>query len=236
MPVISIPVRRKKASSPADHIVCGNSDYQIAFSFDEEWGAYETKTARFIWNGQFTDVVFTGDICDAPVISNARWCSVGVFAGDLRTTTPALIACDKSILCGGGVPADPTPDVYAQIMELLNSGGGEGADGVSPTIEVSEIEGGHRLIITDVEGVRAVDVLNGKDGVGIADIYPVHTSDKSGDVNTYDILLDNGNIYSFEVWNGKNGEPYTLTDADRKDIADAVLAALPVYDGEVEDA
>ena len=121
MPVISIPVRRKKAISPAAHIVCGNSDYQISFNFDEEWGGHDVKTARFIWGEQFVDVVFTGDICDVPVISNAAWCAVGVFAGDLRTTTPATIACDKSILCGEGVPADPPPDVYAQIMELLNS-------------------------------------------------------------------------------------------------------------------
>lgn len=247
MPVISIPVRRKKASSPVEHIVCGNSDYQIAFNFDEEWSAYETKTARFIWNGRFADVVFVGDVCDVPVISNARWCSVGVFAGDLRTTTPALIACDKSILCGEGVPADPTPDVYAQIMELLNSGGGGGADGVSPTIEVSEIEGGHRLIITDVEGVRAVDVLDGlpgkdgedglpgADGVGISTIEPVHVTDAPGEASAYDIYLDNGDVYEFNVWNGKDGAPYTLTDADRQDIADAVLSALPVYAGEVED-
>lgn len=29
-------------------IVCGNSDYQITFTFDADWEGYETKTARFI--------------------------------------------------------------------------------------------------------------------------------------------------------------------------------------------
>lgn len=122
MPIINIQVRRRKAVDPVAHIVCGNADYQIAFKFDEDWAKFDTKTARFIWGGQFADVVFTGDLCPAPVITGADVCAVGVFAGDLRTTTPALITCDKSILCGGGVPAAPTPDVYAQIMELLNAG------------------------------------------------------------------------------------------------------------------
>lgn len=124
MPVINIRVRRKRASNPVARIVCGNSDYKIAFHFDDEWDAYDTKTARFVYNGQIADVVFTGDVCDVPVITNATMCAVGVFAGDLHTTTPAMIACDKSILCSTGTPAQPTPDVYAQIMELLNNVGG----------------------------------------------------------------------------------------------------------------
>lgn len=123
MPVINVMIRRRKASNPVAEIVCGNSDYHISFNFDSEWDAYDIKTARFIWNGQKADVVFTGNVCDVPVIKNATICAVGVFAGDLRTTTPALIACNKSILCSEGAPADPMPEVYAQIMELLNSYG-----------------------------------------------------------------------------------------------------------------
>jgi hypothetical protein len=33
---------------------------------------------------------------------------------------------------------------------------------------------------------------------------------------------------------GEKGDSYVLTDADKQDIADSVLASLPVYDGEVE--
>lgn len=123
MPTIEIQVKNKIAASPVGHITCGNSDYQIKFAFDDEWKAHSVKTARFVYNGQYTDVVFDGDICPVPVISDATVCAVGVYAGNLHTTTPALVTCDKSILCGGGLPADPSPDVYAQIMELLNKGG-----------------------------------------------------------------------------------------------------------------
>lgn len=40
----------------------------------------------------------------------------------------------------------------------------EGTDGVSPTVTVSEITGGHRITITDVNGSRTVDVMDGEDG------------------------------------------------------------------------
>ena len=121
MPIINMTIRRKKISSPQTHLVCGNTDYQIAFNFDSEWSEYDTKTARFYHNGAYTDVVFTGYLCDVPKITNADFLEVGVFAGDLRTTTPGRIECDRSILCRGGSPAEPEADVYAQLMELLNS-------------------------------------------------------------------------------------------------------------------
>ena len=121
MPNINIIVREKIAQAVGDtHIVCGNSDYIAVFDFDEEWDAYETKTARFIWNGKYTDVVFTGTKCPVPVITGAFGVLVGVYAGDLHTTTAATVDTEKSILCRNGLPADPPPDVYAQIIAQLN--------------------------------------------------------------------------------------------------------------------
>lgn len=102
-------------------VVCGNSDYVIKFSFDAEWEAHPTKTARFIYNGIAIDKVFEGDTVAVPLIRNAELAAVGVFAGDLKTTTPALIPCVKSILCEDGLPPDPEPEVYVQIMEILNA-------------------------------------------------------------------------------------------------------------------
>lgn len=128
---INVQVRGKIASAinPPTYI-CGNSDYMIAFDLDDEWTAYDIKTARFSWEGKHEDVVFTGDECPVPVISNTYGFRVGVFAGDLRTTTAAYIPAKKSILCEEGMPADPAPDVYAQIMERLNelAGGGVGGN------------------------------------------------------------------------------------------------------------
>ena len=101
--------------------VCGNSDYVIHFEMDEEWAAHETKTARFVKDdGTYHDQVFTGNDCPVPVISNTFGVRVGVYAGDLHTTTPAYIPAKKSILCGSGMPSAPSDDVYAQLMERIN--------------------------------------------------------------------------------------------------------------------
>lgn len=47
---------------------------------------------------------------------------------------------------------------------LNGTDGTNGVDGVSPTVEVTEITGGHTVAITDKNGTKTFDVLNGKDG------------------------------------------------------------------------
>ena len=122
--IVTDKIARAEKHEP---LVCGNSDYLIEFSFDAEWDEYQTKTARFIFDDRsYADVVFTGTQCRVPVLKNTHDVIVGVFAGNLRTTTPAYLRAQRSILCGGGVPADPDPDVYAQIMELLHNTTGSG--------------------------------------------------------------------------------------------------------------
>lgn len=122
---IKINVKNKVAERQDDvSIVCGNSDYVIQFFFDAEWEPYETKTARFVTARGHTDVVFSGDEVALPVITDAISVRVGVYAGNLRTTTPAVIFCRRCITDGSGSPVEPTPDVYAQLMEMLNKDSG----------------------------------------------------------------------------------------------------------------
>lgn len=118
MHYINITVREKSArADDRARIVCGNSDYAVRFDFDEEWEAYDLKTARFITEGGFfTDVQFTGSDCAVPVLTGTRTLLVGVFAGDVRTTTPAYIPAIPCITDNGRTPAAPPPDVYAQLM------------------------------------------------------------------------------------------------------------------------
>ena len=120
--VIHVTVRDKIATAPKDALyVCGNSDFTVLFDFDADWDGYDVKTARFKYNGTYQDKVFEGDECPVPVISDTYSIKVGVFAGNLKTSTEAYIPAKKSVLCGSGSPAAPSPDVYAQIMEKLNS-------------------------------------------------------------------------------------------------------------------
>lgn len=123
MPTIKIEVKDKLARQVDREVyVCGNSDFIIDFSFDAEWDAYYTKTARFKYNGSYQEVVFTGNECPVPIISGTNTIQIGVYAGDLHTSTAAVVMARKSILCGDGVHDAPPEDVYNQIMELLNEG------------------------------------------------------------------------------------------------------------------
>ena len=120
MKTFEISVKDKIAALTNDAMyVCGNSDFVVNFSFDAEWDAYDTKTARFAYKGTYQDQVFRGTRCPVPIIHDTQIIMVGVFAGNLHTTTAACIGARRSILSGSGVPADPAPDVYAQIMELI---------------------------------------------------------------------------------------------------------------------
>lgn len=121
MPTIIITVRNKAANTAGgQYYVCSNSDYTVAFDFDEEWAAYDVKTARFVHNSLHEDVVFSGNICPFPKINDAELIHVGVYAGDLKTTTPAIVQARRSILSGSTTPPPPQEDVYSQIMEQLN--------------------------------------------------------------------------------------------------------------------
>ena len=120
---INISVAGKRATvvgTPA--IVCGNSDYTITFTFDKDWSAYESKVARFVYavDGalKYKDVPFEGDTVAVPRLVNVQVLRVGVFAGDLSTTTPAIIPCELSIRCGTSTPEELTPTQYDELKAL----------------------------------------------------------------------------------------------------------------------
>lgn len=152
MPNINIKVTNKRAiveGSPV--IVCGNSDYTVTFTFDDEWNLTGVRTARFVYikDGvvQHEDRVFEGNTVEVPVLSNVTFVKVGVFAGELCTTTPARILCDPSILCGSGEVHEPTPDVYDQIMALVNELAEQGAFGATEE-QARQIEQNRQDILT----------------------------------------------------------------------------------------
>lgn len=126
MPNISVMVREKIAQTQGTpEVVCGNSDYVVMFDFDDEWSGYEVKTARFVWcdlktgKVKHSDVVFDGDICMAPVLYDTAAVAIGVYAGDIHTTTPARVPCARCITDGVHEHGEPDPDVYEQILACL---------------------------------------------------------------------------------------------------------------------
>jgi hypothetical protein len=121
MPDINITVAHKVAVSDTQSIVCDNSDYTVHWALDEEWSAYDTKTMRTIYmDGTFTDKVFAGDMVKLPVCTVPGVVQIGLFAGDIRTSRVAILRALPSVRSAAGAPADPTPDVYDQLMARIN--------------------------------------------------------------------------------------------------------------------
>lgn len=103
-------------------IICGNSDYEIEFVFDGEWDADGVKTARFTYQRHgktlYYEQVFTGNVCPVPVLYDILEVRIGVYAGELSTSTPAVVECERSILCGDPIHDEPPEDVYSQIVAM----------------------------------------------------------------------------------------------------------------------
>lgn len=148
MPDINITVAHKVVVSDTQTIVCDNSDYTVHWTLDEEWSAYDTKTMRTIYmDGTFTDKVFAGDTVALPVCTVPGAVQIGLFAGDIRASRMAIMRALPSVRSAAGSPADPTPDVYDQLMELIKGLGG--ADPEAIKTAVAEYLAAHPIEETD---------------------------------------------------------------------------------------
>ena len=80
--------------------------------------------------------------------------------------------------------------------------GDPGDDGVSPTVSVVDISGGHRVTITDAAGAKTFDVLNGADGSpGVSPVISVSVITGGHRVT----ITDASGTKSFDVLNGSDG-------------------------------
>lgn len=125
---VFLPVTVKKRIAvyhAKEKLICGNSLYAIRFDFDSEWASYPTKTAQFRYrkeDGEWVKhaTLFDGTDCPVPPIPYAKILYIGVYAGDITTSTEAAVPCLLSALSHGGQPEEPETNVYNQIMEKLN--------------------------------------------------------------------------------------------------------------------
>jgi hypothetical protein len=112
-----------------EDVISHNSDYVAEFEFDEEWQD-KVKTVYFVCeDGSYQAVVMSGNSCDVPMMAGEhRRIFVGVQAGSaekpsvLKTTRPCCLKVKDSIADYLGQPIpDPAPDVYEQIIAMLNN-------------------------------------------------------------------------------------------------------------------
>lgn len=90
---------------------------------------------------------------------------------------------------------------------------------VSPTVEVTAIEGGHRIAITDVDGTKTVDVMDGEKG----EKGDPGAQGEQGETGTPGADGQDG-------YTPAKGVDY-WTEEDRAEMVSDVLAALPVWEG-----
>lgn len=127
---IHITVRdRVPTITAGEDVISHNSDYVAEFEFDEEWQD-KVKTVYFVCeDGNYQAVVMSGNSCGVPMLDGEhRRIFVGVQEGTvekpsvLKTTRPCCLKVKDSIADYLGQPIpDPTPDVYEQIIAMLES-------------------------------------------------------------------------------------------------------------------
>lgn len=123
---IVIRIRNRYAQlMTKSYIVNGNTSYIVEFDFDSEWDGLEEKTARFVYCDErgarrWIDMPIENGTCHVPRLERIDQVEVGVYAGNIRTTTGAMIPCIWSILCYKGSMHIPKRDFFNECMKLLS--------------------------------------------------------------------------------------------------------------------
>ena len=127
MPTIHINVKNRVATANGDsHIINGNSDYNIEFDFDAEWSDLNNKIGIFAYpdaaahKWAYQTVLFSGNTCTVPILRDILCVYVGVTAGNVRVTTPAMVQCRLSISDYADTEEPPSADIWGQILAKLD--------------------------------------------------------------------------------------------------------------------
>ena len=206
---IHITVRdRMPTITAGEDVISHNSDYIAEFVFDEEWQD-KVKTVYFVCeDGSYQAVVMSGNSCGVPMLDGEhRRIFVGVQAGAakkpsvLKTTRPCCLKVRDSIadLLGQPIP-DPTPDVYQQIMALLEDikQGEVSPEDIQKAVDNYLTENPVRVDIATTEKAGIVTVGKNlsitKDGVLSVDTTDSAEQDNTKPITSAGVNLVVGNI------------------------------------------
>ena len=245
----------------------------VSATFAAMYAAYQSgKHLILIISSPYTDSASLLQ-CDYVSPENIIFSALSTVTGEDIVYSVNILSDDTNTYLsnevGGGVDEETlNAAVESALTEAKESGefdGPPGDDGVSPTITVITITGGHRITITDKNGTKNVDIMDGADGRGIKSIARTSGSGAAGTTDTYTITFTDNTTSTFTVYNGKNGtngtsvtvskvtestasggtnvvtfsdgttlnvkngkdgEDYVLTDADKNEIADSIATGL----------
>ena len=160
--------KQKIKRTDTQHIVSDSRNYlHAAFTFsDDDWTGIKTAIFK---NGDVVKhaILDENDECLVPwEVIKPGILHVSVFCGDLITADTATVYINESGYEDGGIPEDPSPTVYEQIIAMLNEieTGGIPADKIAAAVQAYlEAHPVETLTEQDVQRIVAEYVAAHKD-------------------------------------------------------------------------
>ena len=107
-----------------EKIICGNTNYFLQFSFDENWSAVEKKTAIFEVLGKKIIKEFTGNICNIPCMPNASHFLLALTCSpnenESYATNILRFELEKNAINEEIQQLDPFINYYSKLQNVLN--------------------------------------------------------------------------------------------------------------------
>ena len=238
--MITVKVDARNATPIKKELVTtGSIGIPVKFIFSADWNGLG-KTAVFSDGTVTKDVVLTTNECVIPhecLVTEGALLTLGIYGTNGDDVVIPTIECPLARINQGTEPSDdpsiePTPSAVNQILAAAQNAvdvaqsvrddaddglfdGEDGDDGVSPSVTITEVSGGHSVKITDKEhplgqtftvadGANGTDGEDGTDGddgfspdVAISEITGGHR------ITITDLLHPEGQI--FDVMNGADG-------------------------------
>ena len=211
MTTIKINVTNKTAICQKRYLISANSNYQIKFTFDDEWSLSDAKTARIVFDAEYYDIIFTGDTVMLPKIPACKTLAVGVFTDQLATNLAELGCIISAADFDGTAVTEFTESQYDQIVGLLNE---------LDLRQIQSIARGKDTLIVGYNNMT-FDVLPLYDGVGIEtaglseDGELLLTLTNSTTINCGSALGPKGDKGD----KGDTGDPFTYSDFTDEQLA-----------------
>ena len=232
----------------------GVKEDKIIFSFCPLWDGFAKTAVFWLDKGEpYEAVVDAENGCIIPseaLIKNGNlfFGVYGVNADGVKRTSEVIKYKIEKGAIEGIEHADPTPDIYEQLLEMIaqiEAGGGTVTD------EQIETAVENYLAENPVAGTPGADGKDGKDGASAYEIWLAEgntgteadflaslkgADGEKGDAFEYSDFTEE-QLASLKGEKGDKGDPYVLTEQDKTEIVNMVLAEIPeitTYTGEVE--
>lgn len=191
---------RDGAAFQTDHTayIAGDGETWVVFALEDDWSQYPAKVARFQTESGYQDVMFRGERCHMPVFTYAQKLEVGLYAGNLRTTTPARLFVRPGIRSAWGAPADPEPNLFDQLLECLGES----------DLKMETLADGVRLTVRYRGEEKTAVLRHSEVYVGAGEMpegYRLQI-DTSGDVPVLKVKDQNGTVIPIPSIRGEKGD------------------------------